>query len=100
MGVIYCARNIQNDKLYIGQTIDFKHRKAAHISEARHSKLKTPFHNAIKKYGEDNFSWTILEDNVPNDELSDLEILYIDMFCTYLGKNYNCSIGGEGNLGY
>ena len=100
LGVIYCVRNIKNDKLYIGQTVhNLAYRKQRHLNDTRRGCTQA-FHMAIRKYGESSFSWRVLEDEVPNEELNDLEILYIDLFGTYLQDYYNVTMGGESSLGF
>jgi group I intron endonuclease len=56
--------------------------------------------NAIKKYGKDSFRVEILEDNVPEELLSKLEILNIRFFNSIVPNRYNLTIGGEGKRGY
>ena len=55
--IIYKATNKINGKVYIGQTTNsLSYRRDQHFREAKCIKRKTVyFHNAISKYGEDNF---------------------------------------------
>lgn len=91
-GFIYKITNKVNGKSYIGQTrysVEFRWRQ--HI----HKKDNTYFHNALKKYGTENFSIETLEECDYKD-LSKREIFYIAKFDTF--KNgYNLTIGGDGN---
>lgn len=63
-GVIYWYRNLLNNKLYIGKTINPYDRHKTHLysskigSNRKDSDL--PIHRAIKKYGIDNFEYRIL----------------------------------------
>lgn len=100
MGCIYCIINKLNDKLYIGKTVDFKTRKRAHIHAAKNGEDNSPIHKAMHKYGIENFKWSILKDNIPEDKLDENEIFYIAKFNTFHGKHYNCTSGGEGITGY
>ena len=53
---IYKITNIQNNKVYIGQTIrPIQDRFHRHINDALNNILDTHFARAIKKYGKDNF---------------------------------------------
>ena len=91
-GIIYKITNKVNGKSYIGQTrytIEFRWKQ--HI----HKKDNTYFHNAIHKYGIENFSIEILEECNIND-LNSKEIFYIAKYNTF-DRGYNLTIGGDGN---
>lgn len=98
MGVVYCARNRVNGKRYIGQTVyTLEHRKRSHIHRAIHSKnpYNGLFMNALRKYGPDNFEWTIIFEDVPDDQLDLFEIDAIAVYNTIAPNGYNLSIGGS-----
>ena len=98
-GIIYCCTNKINGKMYIGQTIaTFIYRRKQHIS-AMNRGSSCNIHRAIRKYGEANFSWKILEENVLQEELNDLEMIYIDLFHTFT-DGYNMNHGGGTSWGY
>lgn len=96
MGQIYKITNIINGLCYIGQTkykaID---RYKTHINTYKN----TRFYNSIHKYGSENFTLEILEDNVKNEDLDELEIYYIALYDSY-HNGYNETIGGHGTHGY
>jgi len=94
-GLIYCAINIINGKIYIGlTTIPLEKRKIKHKSTSK--KGDTPFCRAIRKYGWKSFNWKIIDYGNTKEELSDLERLYIDMFCSAMPEiGYNNTYGGE-----
>lgn len=96
MGIIYCARNIHNGKMYIGKTMNtLEHRKRKH--ESNSGKPRCYFHSAIKKYGKESFLWSILDNSELDSELSELEKIYIDMFSTSISEcGYNTTHGGDG----
>ena len=56
--------------------------------------------NAIRKYGWDNFKKEIIIDDVPEEDLSNLETSYIDVENTLAPNGYNLTKGGEGISGY
>ncbi|MCK9198571.1 MAG: GIY-YIG nuclease family protein [Bacilli bacterium] len=100
--LIYCIRNIINDKVYIGQTSDFEKRKKEHIK-----KLNINLHHnkhlqySWNKYGGDNFVFEILKDNIDIKEINDIEKLYILLFQTNNSDfGYNLTEGGDGVKGY
>lgn len=90
-GIIYKITNKVNGKCYIGQTrytLEFRWRQ--HI----HKKDNVYFHQAIHKYGVDNFDKEVLEECDIKD-LDSREIFYIAKFDTF--KNgYNLTVGGDG----
>lgn len=91
-GYIYKITNKVNGKSYIGQTrytIEFRWR------QHQHKKDNTYFHNAIHKYGIENFIVEQLEEcDIKN--LDSREIFYIAKYNTFQ-DGYNLTIGGNGN---
>lgn len=98
-GSIYIIKNKINDKVYIGQTIMSVHERF--MSHKKPSVLKQrstyKLYNAMNKYGIDNFYVETLEENVPLDELDELEIKYISQYDSY-NNGYNSTPGGDGRL--
>lgn len=90
---IYCFRNKINGKLYIGQAQKLKTRIKDHLT----SKDNLYIHNALRKYGIENFNIYILEFTTL-DKLSETEIYYINKFESYQ-FGYNLTEGGEGTRG-
>lgn len=93
MGVIYCLENKINGKKYIGQTIQ--------AGQARWRKHKsdsfdkdTHLYCAMRKYGIDNFYYSILEE-IDNELLNERERYWIAHFDTY-HNGYNETLGGQG----
>ncbi len=105
MGLIYMRISPSGGK-YIGKTIETEiERWRKHCVEAFSSPGNLHYHyiinKAIRKYGGDNFTVQILEDNIPNEQLAIREIYWIDYYKTYYLDNnhgYNMTRGGEGNL--
>lgn len=100
MFYIYCYTNKTNGKCYIGKTNNISRRKSRHRRNAFIDKNTLPFYNALRKYGEDNFEFSILDKFHLEDIILDLEIFYI---FTYKSSNrnygYNITSGGEGSSG-
>lgn len=90
---IYKITNKINGKSYIGQSKHIKRRWREHINGLENSVISA----AIKKYGEENFIFEILE-LCSIEELNNREIYYIDKFKTY-GDGYNMTTGGDGVKG-
>lgn len=98
MGYIYLITNNINQKKYVGQTHKtVEQRWERHKYEALNELDNFYFHKAIRKYGEENFSITTLE-NCPDDLLDEKEIEYIQKYHTYYiyGTGYNLTRGGSG----
>lgn len=99
--IIYKVENKINGKIYIGKTIkSLTIRKNAHKQEA---KRLSPyyFHQAIRKYGFENFEWTILQFSFNLEKLNALEKFYINLYeSNNRKKGYNLTEGGEGSHGY
>lgn len=94
-GIIYKYTNLINGKVYIGQTTQtLQKRDKKHMSQIKDD---TYFHRALKKYGRENFSLEIIEDNIPFSRLDEREKYYIKIYdsLAITGKGYNLTIGGK-----
>ena len=97
MGIIYCYTNNINGKKYIGQTINPEQRYKAHKSSAfnpKDSEYNSIIHRAFRKYGYENFTYTILAEADTIEELNGLEIYYIAHYNTQIPNGYNVETGG------
>lgn len=95
---IYMIKNKLNGHMYIGLSKNIEKRIKDHFfhvnSERKDNKNKA-LYNAIKKYGKDNFEWSILEE-CEQDQLKEKEIYWIKYYNTYEDKNhYNETPGGD-----
>ena len=78
---IYKITNIQNNKVYIGQTIrPIKDRFHRHINDAMNNILDTHFARAIRKYGKDNFIIEQIDEAETQDELNKKEQYWIQYY--------------------
>ena len=101
MGCVYQAKNKINGMLYIGKTIkNFGQRIREHKCQALTYNSNYYFHNALKKYGFENFEWSILKESDDNNILLDFEKYYIKQLNTKISNGYNMTDGGEGTVGY
>ena len=96
VGIIYGWYNILTDMWYIGQTIRPEARFKTHIDWAINKKDNNRFHNALRKYGLDNFIYCVLEDNVLKENLNLKEIEWIEYYDSYY-CGYNLTSGGDTN---
>ena len=75
---IYKITNIQNNKVYIGQTIrPIEQRFHRHLSDALNNILDTHFARAVRKYGKDSFIIEEIDTAQTQDELNQKEQYWI-----------------------
>lgn len=96
---IYCIRNKNNNKLYIGQSIDLDGRWSKHKSELNHHIHFNPqLQEDWIKYGQLAFEFEILE-LCSELELDDKERFYIDKYHSMNHEiGYNLQTGGHYNV--
>ena len=95
-GCIYRLTNTINGKKYIGKTVNFKSRMRDH----KNSKDAFYVHRAIRKYGWNTFKKEIIIDDIPEEDLSNMEVCYIAVENTKKPNGYNLTDGGEGTSGH
>lgn len=92
---IYVIQNKINKKIYVGQTKNFKARKARHKYEAFTKLNKKPLYQSIRKYGFNSFEFTEIDFASPKD-IDELEMFWIQFFESNKEQNgYNLSDGGK-----
>lgn len=98
--LIYLATNKINGKKYVGYTtLTLEERIKNHIRKSRSQKeYFYLFKNALRKYGEDSFSWSILEYCKSVEECCEREIHYIKELNTLSPNGYNLTEGGNGGI--
>lgn len=93
---IYEIKNLKNNKVYIGQSVNIERRWNKHKSVAFNTKAKEynrPLYRSIRKYGVANFDFTVLELCLRED-LCEKELYYIKKYnSTDNQYGYNLSIG-------
>ena len=103
MGCIYKIVNNINGKIYIGQTrISESQRWQQHVWHANNESNDDSLLlcRAIKKYGKENFTRSILE-QCNNDLLNEREEYWIAYYdATNRSVGYNIALGGEGHSKY
>ncbi len=99
-GIIYKITNTINGKCYVGQTTrSLNVRWNEHLYRARVG-ASQPFYNAIRKYGEQGFIKSILEECGGLDELNRLELYYTSLYRASVDEyGYVCRAGeGQGHM--
>lgn len=102
MFYIYCYTNNFNNKKYVGQTIWPAQRRGEHRYAANNPNAKdynSLFHQKLREYGEENFTFEILEEIDTNntDFVDEREQYWIKVLSSYVktGKGYNITLGGQ-----
>lgn len=98
---IYKIENKINGKAYIGQSINIPRRWKEHQATAIHPNYEGynyPLYKAIRKYGLENFDFSVLEYCEPSN-LDEKEKFYIKKFQTF-GEGYNQTAGGADGQHY
>ena len=95
-GRVYLVTCTVNGKVYIGQTrSSVNYRWRNHVRQAI-SGCEYYFHNAIRKYGERNFTISIIQECYSEQELDDSEEYWIAQYQSFTDrtKGYNSTSGG------
>lgn len=103
IGLIYKVTNKQNNKIYVGQTINtLNRRRSSHYNATKRHYGNSIFHKALEKYPEDNFIWKVIETIKTDDKqelqnkLNERERYYIKFYnSNNLNKGYNLTSGGD-----
>lgn len=100
-GCIYKITNIKDNRVYIGQTslVNPIKRWEQHYNQAINSNNNLYLYKAIRKHGIENFSFQIIENNIPISELDKKEKEYISFYeSNKRGKGYNLTDGGNTSI--
>lgn len=90
-GYIYKRENLINGKIYIG-----KHKYSQPMLDERYRGSGKLLNYALDKYGEDNFTYELIDTADTLEELNLLEKFYIEIFNCIHPNGYNISTGGDG----
>lgn len=95
---IYKIENLINHKVYIGQSRNIEKRwnrhKSTILNQNDHN-YENPLYRAIRKYGIENFQFSILE-KCSIEELNQKEIYWINFYNSFF-NGYNLTFGGDGS---
>lgn len=88
LGVVYKV-SIGNNFI-IGSTINSKYREKKYINNLRKGIWNNSYvQDSYNKYGEENFKWEILQNNIPEDILENVEDIWIGSLCGRAEDNKN-----------
>lgn len=94
MYCLYIITNRINNRKYIGITVDFQKRSKRHLRELRENRHHSIFlQRAFNKYGEENFDFEILFDDLSKDKAEWLEEFYLN---EHYNNVYNVSKKSSG----
>lgn len=103
-GYIYKCTCVISGKSYVGLTTKtIEERKKEHLHSSYNpndNTYKTHFHSAIRKYGIENFEWSIVEEIEGSDittviaTLRGLEVKYVAFYDSF-HNGYNLTTGAE-----
>ena len=95
---VYMFTNKINGMSYIGQSINPEKRYKEHLY-GRKSKKDTYFDKALKKYGDINFEYKIIDSALSQEQIDKLEQFYIKKYNTLKPFGYNILKGGRNQRG-
>lgn len=93
---IYRARLNNDGRVYIGQTWNFKKRKYDHEKAITRCKK---FNLAMKKYGKESFSWSILCEVWTQEEADTWEDFFISKYYNSTNRKKGFNLKGGGSNG-
>lgn len=100
MSYIYCYTNKKTGRTYVGLTNNIERRKREHHSHAFNPNSKEYdylFHKKLREYGEENFTFSILEETT-DDKIKEAECFWIKKMHSHVSENgYNLTWGGDNN---
>lgn len=96
-GLIYKLTSKTSKKSYIGKSMEyrFEYRMFQHSQDFSDTHLG----RAKKKYGWNDFTIEVVENNIPKNKMSEREIYWIEYYDTF-NNGYNSTKGGEGGNTY
>jgi group I intron endonuclease len=95
---VYKFTHIATGRSYIGQTIqDPNRRRLEHIADSRHTSKEYHFHNAIRKYGIDAFTFEVIDTATTLTELNLLEEQYVAQYDS-INNGFNIRQAGGNKL--
>lgn len=102
--LIYCCKNLKTNKVYIGETkrtLRDRWEEHKYIFDGNcKRKINMAIHSAIKKYGIENFTVSILEEGLTDTETrKKREQFWIEKFNSFIdnenSNGYNMTTGGD-----
>lgn len=98
MHYLYKITDILNNKVYIGQTVDFNKRWGAHKSYAKNPERTGQYiHRAMAKYGVENFIYEVIATCLTQEAADEAEEILIKQYDSQ-NKEYGYNVKPGGNV--
>ena len=95
---IYKFTHISSGRSYIGQTVQNPNqRRLEHISDSKHTPREYHFHNALRKYGVESFTFDVIASATTLDELNLLEEKFVIQYDS-INNGFNIRQAGNNKL--
>lgn len=95
---IYKFTHIESGRSYIGQTVqDPNRRRLEHIYDSKHTPKEYHFHNALRKYGVESFTFEVIASASTLDELNLLEEQFVIQYNS-INNGFNIRQAGNNKL--
>ena len=95
---IYKFTHIDSGKSYVGQTIQNPNqRRLEHINDSKYTTKTYHFHNALRKYGIDSFTFEVIDTATTLEELNFLEGKYVEQYDS-INNGFNIRQAGGNKL--
>jgi group I intron endonuclease len=93
---LYRITNLINNKIYIGQTVNYRHRWLTHCRAVTLNKPTQIIHHAMIKHGLDNFVFEVIASCISQEDTNYIETQLVQQYDSYIttGKGYNITLGG------
>lgn len=86
---VYCITCIPTDRIYVGSAVNLRRRWSQHRYELRNKRHHThPLQNAWNKYGEQSFTFDVLELTIPTFEI-EREQYWLDKLKPFGKRGFN-----------
>jgi group I intron endonuclease len=95
-GLVYLITNIVTGKFYVGQTRqNLPRRKGEHVYRSNLGERDHKLYRSMRKHGLENFTFEVLYECQPGDDLDTMERFFIASANSY-NRGYNMTCGGDG----
>ncbi len=98
--IIYKIKNIENGKIYIGETTKTLNKRLSEHRKRIKAGYKLPLYDDVRKYGFDSFVVEQIDTAKTQNELYAKEKKWIKHYSSIVPNGYNLTDGGKGTVNY